>query len=113
MRLNATTMITLPKINAFVAILLLNSSNKRVRKVLFKVDSLKKGLLLVIFLFSILTSCNASQERDLGTFDDPSIALIETKKVLSLLSKNVNKGYQSVHYINEYEVTRNKIFNLN
>jgi hypothetical protein len=112
MRLNTTTTITLPKINAVTAVLLLNSYNNRVRKVLFKVYSLKKGLLLVIFLFSILTSCNASQEGDLGTFDDPEIALIETQKVLSLLSKNVNKGYQSVDYINEYKVTRNKIFNL-
>lgn len=47
---------------------------------------------------------------DLGSFDDPEIALIETQKALALIGQNLNKGKESINYLNEYEVTKNKIF---
>lgn len=47
---------------------------------------------------------------DLGTYDDPHQALIETQKALSLLSNNVNKGVESVQYIQEYENAKDKVF---
>ena len=47
---------------------------------------------------------------DLGSFDDPELALIETQKALALIGENLNKGKESISYLNEYEVTRNKIF---
>lgn len=54
-----------------------------------------------------------SHADDLGTFNDPEIALQETQKALTLLSKHVNTGYESLQYIEEYETTKNKIFNIN
>ena len=53
-----------------------------------------------------------STTSELGTYSDPKIALEETQKALSMLSANVNKGYKSVEYIQEYENTKNIIFNL-
>lgn len=60
----------------------------------------------------LLTSCGASEKDELGTFDTPEDALKETHKALSLLSNNVNQGYESVLNINEYEITKNKVFNI-
>jgi hypothetical protein len=66
---------------------------------------------VLIATFS-LNGCNSNNSGDLGTYDDPKIALIETQKALSVLSKNVNKGYESVQYITECEIAKNKIFKL-
>ncbi|WP_432671567.1 hypothetical protein [Flavobacterium sp. SM2513] len=63
--------------------------------------------------FFMYTNYYPSNQDDLGTFDDPEIAFLETQKALSLLSKHVNTGYESVEYIDEFEITRNKIFNVN
>lgn len=62
-----------------------------------------------IFMF---TTYKPTNDGDLGTFDDPKIALEETQKALSMLSRHVNTGYASVGYIEEFEITRDKIFNL-
>lgn len=50
------------------------------------------------------------QQDDLGTFDDPEIALIETQKALNLIAENLNKGKEKMYYLQEYENTKNKIF---
>ncbi len=63
-----------------------------------------------IFMFS---NDQPTTQEDLGTFNDPKVALQETQKALSLLSKHVNTGYESVQFIDEYEITRDKLFNLN
>ncbi|MBZ4037706.1 hypothetical protein K6T82_23300 [Flavobacterium sp. 17A] len=55
------------------------------------------------------TAAVASQ-TELGTYDDPEEALKATQKALALLSNNVNAGIESVHYIKEYEQSKNKIF---
>lgn len=47
---------------------------------------------------------------DLGTYDDPEVAYRETQKALALISESVNKGIESMEYINEYEQSKNKIF---
>ena len=49
-------------------------------------------------------------QSELGTYDDPEEALAATQKALALLSSNVNLGIESVHYIKEYEQSKNKIF---
>ncbi|MFV8442639.1 hypothetical protein [Flavobacterium sp. LB2P44] len=51
-----------------------------------------------------------SQSKDLGTYDDPKVALKATQKALSLLSNKVNVGIETVQYIEEYEITKNKVF---
>ncbi|GGF09680.1 hypothetical protein [Flavobacterium limi] len=53
---------------------------------------------------------NVVAKSELGTYDDPEEALKATQKALSLLSNNVNVGIESVHYIKEYEQSKNKIF---
>ncbi len=50
------------------------------------------------------------QQDDLGTFDDPEMALIETQKALALIAENFNKGKEKMYYLQEYENTKNKIF---
>lgn len=68
------------------------------------------GVGLVFYWNSTIESTSTSE---LGTYSDPKIALKETQKALSLLSKHVNTGYKSVEYIDEYENTKNIIFNVN
>lgn len=51
-----------------------------------------------------------NQHGELGTFDDPEVALKETQKALALLSEHVNTGIESVQYVQTYEDTRDRIF---
>lgn len=50
------------------------------------------------------------KEEDLGTFDDPEIALQETQKALRLVSENINKGKEKMGYLKEFENTKKTIF---
>ncbi|PXY39935.1 hypothetical protein DMB65_15590 [Flavobacterium cheongpyeongense] len=49
-------------------------------------------------------------KSELGTYNNPEEAFVATQKALALLSNNVNAGIESVHYIKEYEQSKNKIF---
>ena len=49
-------------------------------------------------------------KQDLGTYDDPEVAFKQTQKALTLLSNHVNVGIESVHYIKEYEESKELIF---
>ena len=51
-----------------------------------------------------------SNLSDLGTYNDPEVALAETQKALTLVSQKINVGMGSVNYINEYEHSKNKVF---
>jgi len=62
------------------------------------------------FYVSEKTTPPVVAQSELGTYDDPEEALAATQKALALLSNNVNVGIESVHYINEYEQSKNKIF---
>ena len=53
---------------------------------------------------------NQPVSEDLGTYDDPEVAFRETQKALALISKSVNKGIESMEYLNEYEQSKNKVF---
>jgi hypothetical protein len=53
---------------------------------------------------------DSQKTADLGTFDNPETALIETQRQLFLISENINKGYKSVAIINEYQQSKNLIF---
>ncbi len=65
-------------------------------------------VLLGVGMFAYFSQ--TSQPQDLGTYDDPEIALRETQKALALLSVQVNKGVESVQYIEEYDEAKNKVF---
>ncbi len=42
------------------------------------------------------------------TFEDPEIALQETKKILNMVSQYMNEGKQGLVYLHEFENTKNK-----
>lgn len=49
-------------------------------------------------------------DQDLGTYNNPEVALKETQKALAMLSTHVNTGIVSVNYIQEYEDSKQLIF---
>ena len=53
---------------------------------------------------------NVNEKQDLGTYEDPEVALAATQKALVLLSNNVNVGIESVYYIKEYQDSKELIF---
>lgn len=67
-------------------------------------------VLLGIGTYGYFVFDNSNQNQDLGTFDNPEVAFIETQKALSLLSTQINTGYNSMLYIKEYEYSKNLIF---
>jgi len=65
-------------------------------------------VLLGISTFSYLHQ--PEEKYDLGTYQSPEAAFEATQKALSMLSKNVNVGIESVSYINEFENSKELIF---
>ena len=61
-----------------------------------------------VYLFYASESLNTKE--GLGTYDDPKVAFEETQRALNLLSNNVNAGIESVKYVEEYEIAKNRIF---
>ena len=82
----------------------------RKRKVAWISVAASVVVLLGAGTFAYFNYSQPRQNRDLGTYDNPEVAFRETQKALEMLSDNVNVGVESVQYINEYEVTRDKIF---
>jgi hypothetical protein len=67
-------------------------------------------VLLGIGTFMYFNNETPKTSGEYGTYENPEVALKETQKALALLSKNVNIGIESVGYINEYEVAKDKVF---
>lgn len=67
-------------------------------------------VLLGIGAYGYLNFYKADQDENLGTYDDPEVAFRETQKALSKLSTNLNTGFESMQYIEEYENSKNLIF---
>lgn len=66
---------------------------------------------LVLLGIGTFTYLHHPQEpNDLGTYDSPEAAFEATQKALSMLSKNVNVGIESVSYINEFQNSKELIF---
>ncbi|WP_348810712.1 hypothetical protein [Flavobacterium maritimum] len=68
-------------------------------------------VLLGIGTYVYINSTVTNEEQKLGSYDDPQVALRETQKALAMLSSNVNKGIGSVQLIQEYDNSKEKIFN--
>ena len=51
-----------------------------------------------------------TNKEDLGTFDNPEEAYVETQKALLMVSEQVNFGMESVSHLKEYEKTKKTIF---
>lgn len=67
-------------------------------------------VLLGVGTFVYLNNNQGNQNKDLGTYNDPEIAFKETQKALAMLATHVNVGIESVHYVKEYENSKNLIF---
>ncbi len=70
-------------------------------------------ILLFIVLFGAVLGYFFSNENgssDLGTYNNPEVALRETQKTVLLLSQQINFGIENVLYIQEYENSKNLIF---
>jgi hypothetical protein len=67
-------------------------------------------LLGIATFFMINTNEPVNHQHYLGTYESPELAFKETQKALALLSSNVNVGIESVRYIQEYEVTKSRVF---
>ena len=67
-------------------------------------------VLLGIGTYMFYNYDNAKEKQDLGTYNDPEVALRETQKALALLSNHVNVGIESVYYIREYQESKELIF---
>ncbi|AXT59024.1 hypothetical protein D1816_01205 [Aquimarina sp. AD10] len=63
------------------------------------------SIALITGLF--LTRTNPPPEK-VDTFEDPEIALQETKKILSMVSQYMNEGKQGLVYLKEFENTKSK-----
>ncbi len=66
---------------------------------------------VVLLGISTFTYLHQPEEtNDLGTYESPEKAFEATQKALSMLSKNVNVGIESVTYINEFQNSKELIF---
>lgn len=70
-------------------------------------------ILLGMFTFYINSVEPQEVKNELGSYDDPQEAFEQTQKALALLSQNVNVGIESVKYVQEYEIAKNKVFKNN
>jgi len=80
------------------------------RKVVWVSIAASVVILLGIGTYGYYNFENVNRNQDLGTYDDPEVAFKETQKALALLSNHVNVGIGSVQYIQEYEITKEKVF---
>ena len=65
---------------------------------------------VVLFGTALFYMNSNGTNEDLGTYDDPEIALIETQKALEMLSENVSYGVESVAVLQEYNKSKKTIF---
>lgn len=68
------------------------------------------GLVAILCLASWYFLSQEKQENELGTFDKPVVAFRETQKALDLLSTHLNRGMESVQYLETFEDTKDMIF---
>jgi len=69
----------------------------------------------VVLIFGVgyytFKNVKSTQTDNYGTINDPKIAFIETQKALNLISEHVNKGIEGMNYLQEYQQSKNIIFN--
>jgi hypothetical protein len=68
------------------------------------------AVVLLGISFYFFTTSEAPVKGDYGTFENPEIAFKETQKALDLISTNLNAGMESIGYLNEFEQSKNLIF---
>lgn len=64
-----------------------------------------------MYVYNNTTTNTSVATNELGTYDSPEEAFRETQKALALLSGHVNTGIESVQVIQEYDNSKEKVFN--
>lgn len=82
---------------------------KRIKNTKWRTVAASFVVLCAITTVVYLQLDNPKQE-DLGTFDSPEEAFVETHKALQLVATNINSGMKNVSYLEEYENTKKIIF---
>lgn len=71
----------------------------------------KYAAVAMILLIGTIFINQQQKPEDLGTYDDPEVALQETKKVFNLISHHLNSGTDDIKYLNTLEETKTKYIN--
>ena len=66
----------------------------------------------MLIIIGVFMATDSSQKEELGTYEDPEVAMQKTKEVLHLVSRYMNSGAQDLKYLNEFENTKNKIITI-
>ncbi len=66
------------------------------------------GIAASVALIAGIFLTKTTPSEPIDTFEDPEIALQETKKILNLVSQYMNEGKQELVYLNKFENTKNK-----
>ncbi|KAA1242792.1 hypothetical protein [Aquimarina sp. RZ0] len=81
------------------------------------------GLIVGLFMTNLLPGADSDQppmlvmehaeKGEYGTFNDPEIALQETKKALNLVAQFMNEGKRDLVYLNEFNNAKKDLVYLN
>ncbi|GAA4278264.1 hypothetical protein [Aquimarina mytili] len=66
------------------------------------------GVAASVALIAGIFLTRTAPSKSVDTFEDPEIALQETKKILNMVSQYMNEGKQELVYLKEFENTKNK-----
>jgi hypothetical protein len=69
------------------------------------------AVVVVIFIGTLFYYKHSHNPKDLGTFDDPEVALEETKKVFDMISYHLNSPSDELKYLQTLEETKTKYIN--
>lgn len=68
------------------------------------------AVLIGVGTYTYFSAGEVKENSELGTYDNPEEAFEATQKALAMLSNNVNVGVEGVHYLEVYQVTKEKVF---
>lgn len=71
----------------------------------------KYAAIAMICLIGTMFYYQNQGSEELGTYDDPEVALHETKKVFDLISYHLNSSTSEMQYLNTLEQTKTKYIN--
>ncbi len=68
---------------------------------------------VAVLVFGIYFGNNLNNQGNALVVDTPEQAYQETKKALTLIAENLNRGTEKMAYLNEFETTKNKLLKNN
>jgi hypothetical protein len=70
------------------------------------------AILMVAFATTLFFKSQPGSTQDLGTFEDPEVALEETIKVFDFIGDKLNAGKKEISHLQTLEKTKTKYINL-